>query len=74
MREGDRKGERERERERGGERESERARVTVNIATLGNVISKCVCHTVHRCGGSGSMLPCHAAGPGSIPGRDKFPG
>ena len=29
---------------------------------------------VHRCGASGSMLACHAAGPGSIPGRDKFPG
>ena len=22
----------------------------------------------------GSMCACHAAGPGSIPGRDKFPG
>ena len=30
--------------------------------------------TVHRCGASGSMWACHAAGPGSIPGRDKFPG
>ena len=29
---------------------------------------------VHRCGASGSMCACHAAGPGSIPGRDKFPG
>ena len=29
---------------------------------------------VHRCGASGSMRACHAAGPGSIPGRDKFPG
>ena len=29
---------------------------------------------VHRCGASGSMRVCHAAGPGSIPGRDKFPG
>ena len=29
---------------------------------------------VHRCGTSGSMRACHAAGPGSIPGRDKFPG
>ena len=28
----------------------------------------------HRCGPGGSMLACHAAGPGSIPGRDKFPG
>ena len=26
------------------------------------------------CGGSGSMSACHAAGSGSIPGRDKFPG
>ena len=31
-------------------------------------------HSVHRCGASGSMRACHAAGPGSIPGRDKFPG
>ena len=29
---------------------------------------------VHRCGASGSMCACHAAGTGSIPGRDKFPG
>ena len=29
---------------------------------------------VHRCGTSGSMRACHAAGPGSIPGRDRFPG
>ena len=29
---------------------------------------------VHRCGASGSMRACHAAGPGSIPGRDRFPG
>ena len=29
---------------------------------------------VHRYGTSGSMRACHAAGPGSIPGRDKFPG
>ena len=28
---------------------------------------------VHRCGTSGSMRACHAAGPGSIPGRNKFP-
>ena len=28
----------------------------------------------HRCGSCGIMRPCHAAGPGSIPGRDKFPG
>ena len=31
-------------------------------------------YTVHRCGASGSMRACHAAGPGSIPGRDRFPG
>ena len=31
-------------------------------------------YTVHRCGASGSMRACHAASPGSIPGRDKFPG
>ena len=29
---------------------------------------------VHRCGASGSMRAYHAAGPGSIPGRDRFPG
>ena len=29
---------------------------------------------VHRCGTGGSMRACHAAGPGSILGRDKFPG
>ena len=29
---------------------------------------------VHRCGPGGSMHACHAAGPGSIPSRDKFPG
>ena len=28
---------------------------------------------VHRCGKGGSMPGCHGAGPGSIPGRDKFP-
>ena len=30
--------------------------------------------SVHRCGSGGSMRACHAAGPGSISGRDKFPG
>ena len=29
---------------------------------------------VHRCGLGGSMRACHTAGPGSILGRDKFPG
>ena len=29
---------------------------------------------VHRCGAGGTMRACHSAGPGSIPGRDKFPG
>ena len=29
---------------------------------------------VHRCGAGGSMRVCQAAGPGSIPVRDKFPG
>ena len=29
---------------------------------------------IHRCGASGSMRACHAAGPGSILGRDRFPG
>ena len=30
--------------------------------------------SVQRCGPGGSMCTCHAAGPGSIPSRDKFPG
>ena len=29
---------------------------------------------IHRCGPGGSMCACHAAGLGSIPGRDRFPG
>ena len=29
---------------------------------------------VHRCGPGCSMRACHAAGTGSIPGRDRFPG
>ena len=29
---------------------------------------------VHRCGTGGRICACHAAGPDSIPGRDKFPG
>ena len=29
---------------------------------------------VHRYGSGGSMRACHAAGPGSIPGRDEFMG
>ena len=29
---------------------------------------------VHRCGPGDSMRACHSTGPGSIPGRDKFPG
>ena len=29
---------------------------------------------VHRCGAGVSMRACQAAGPGSIPGRDVFPG
>ena len=31
-------------------------------------------YRVHCCGPGGSMHACHAAGPGSIPGRDKLPG
>ena len=30
--------------------------------------------SVHHCGSVSSMHACHAAGPGSIPGWDKFPG
>ena len=29
---------------------------------------------VHRCGTGGSMRASHAAGPRSLPGRDRFPG
>ena len=29
---------------------------------------------VHRCGTGGSMRTCHAAGPGSVPVRDRSPG
>ena len=29
---------------------------------------------VHSCGAGGIMRACYAAGPGSIPDRDKFPG
>ena len=29
---------------------------------------------VQRCGAIGSMRACHTSGPGSIPGRGKFPG
>ena len=34
----------------------------------------CIIVRVHRCGSGSSMLACHAAGPGSIPVRDRFPG
>ena len=29
---------------------------------------------IHRCGASGSMRACRAAGPGLYPGPEKFPG
>ena len=35
---------------------------------------KLISGPVHRCGPGGSMQDCPAAGPGSIPDRDKFPG
>ena len=41
------------------------ADVSVQLITTG---------IVHRCGTGGSMRACHAAGPGSIPSWDKFPG
>ena len=34
----------------------------------------CLQLQIHRCGAGGSMHAYHAAGPGSISGRDKFPG
>ena len=40
-----------------------------SLWSSGNIVT-----SVHRCGTSGSMRACHTAGPGSIPGRDKFPG
>ena len=33
-----------------------------------------ICLNGHRCGGDGSMRAYQAAGPGSIPGREKIPG
>ena len=39
-----------------------------------NVVKLDCVYVVHRCGPGGSKRACHAAGPGSIPGRDKFPG
>ena len=46
----------------------------INFHTSYAIDTKFWLHIVHRCGGSGSMGVCHAAGPGSIPGRDRFPG
>ena len=43
---------------------------SIAVDTFGNLRIK----IVHRCGASGSMRACHAAGPGSIPGRERFPG
>ena len=37
-------------------------------------ILNCILKPVHRCGAGCSMRACHAAGPGSIIGRDNFPG
>ena len=37
-------------------------------------ILNCTICEHNSCGASDSMRVCHAAGPGSIPGRDKFPG
>ena len=42
--------------------------------TRGDLYTIPVVRGVHRCETDGSMRACHAAGPGSIPGRDKFPG
>ena len=38
--------------------------------TVGDLITK----FVQSCGPGGSMRACHAAGSGSIRGRDRFPG
>ena len=43
------------------------------ILHLPNIWQK-VINKVHRCGTGDSMCACQAAAPGSIPGRDKFPG
>ena len=45
-----------------------------SAANSGTKVAVLLRMNVHRCGASGSMRACHTAGPGSIPGRDKFPG
>ena len=40
---------------------------------IGSMGTGVIMQKVHRCGASGFMRACHAAGPGSIPGRDRFP-
>ena len=47
--------------------------ITVMTATTMTIIT-IMSTTIHCCGAGGSMRACHAAGPGSIPGWDKFPG
>ena len=44
------------------------------IFCIRQVLNGSPSYIVHRCGASGSMRACHAAGPGSFPGRDKFRG
>ena len=39
-----------------------------------NTITLMTKNIIHRCVPGGSMCTCHAAGPGLIPGQDKFPG
>ena len=52
----------------------------ISLSKLGRVTSLIITRarismqSVHRCETSGSMRACQAAGPGSIPGRYKFPG
>ena len=44
------------------------------IDSLAYAFAWLIYNLVHRCGASASMRACHAAGRGSIPGRDNFPG
>ena len=45
-----------------------------HLAIIVIIIRLIIIHYVHRCVASGSMRACHAAGPGSIPGRGRMSG
>ena len=50
------------------------SRITVLSTVLIIYLIALYYNHVHRCGTGDSMRACHAAGPGSILGRDRFPG